>query len=61
MASAGEDENISLWRKNGQFMGTIPIAGSNTGDNIEVNSSLVLGLYKCGDFLFVDVFWLRRL
>lgn len=36
MASAGEDKKISLWRKNGQSMGTIPVAGTDTGDNIEV-------------------------
>ena len=37
MASAGDDKKISLWRKNGQSMGTIPIAGSDGGDNIEVS------------------------
>lgn len=36
MASAGEDKKISLWRKNGQSMGTIPVAGTDSGDNIEV-------------------------
>lgn len=40
VASAGEDKKISLWRKNGQSMGTIPIAGTDTGDNIEVISLL---------------------
>ncbi|XP_023537038.1 protein NEDD1-like [Cucurbita pepo subsp. pepo] len=35
VASAGDDKKISLWRKNGQSMGTIPIAGSDGGDNIE--------------------------
>lgn len=41
VASAGEDKKISLWRINGQFMGTIPIAGSDTRDKIEVNFPLV--------------------
>ncbi|KAJ7964582.1 protein NEDD1 [Quillaja saponaria] len=35
VASAGDDKKISLWRKNGQSMGTIPVAGSDSGDNIE--------------------------
>ncbi|GMY08425.1 protein NEDD1 [Fagus crenata] len=35
MASAGDDKKISLWRKNGQSMGTIPVAGADSGDNIE--------------------------
>ncbi|KAA0041454.1 hypothetical protein IC582_004455 [Cucumis melo] len=35
VASAGDDKKISLWRKNGQSMGTIPIAGTDSGDNIE--------------------------
>ncbi|XP_039023614.1 protein NEDD1-like [Hibiscus syriacus] len=35
VASAGEDKKISLWRKNGQRIGTIPVDGSNSGDNIE--------------------------
>ncbi|KAG8651384.1 hypothetical protein MANES_07G121400v8 [Manihot esculenta] len=37
VASAGEDKKISLWRKNGQSMGTIPVAGTDTGDNIEIS------------------------
>lgn len=36
MASAGDDKKISLWRKNGHNMGTIPVAGADSGDNIEV-------------------------
>lgn len=36
VASAGEDKKISLWRKNGESMGTIPVAGTDSGDNIEV-------------------------
>ncbi|XP_057484234.1 LOW QUALITY PROTEIN: protein NEDD1-like [Actinidia eriantha] len=35
VASAGDDRMISLWRKNGQSMGTIPVAGIDGGDNIE--------------------------
>ncbi|XP_027941439.1 protein NEDD1 isoform X1 [Vigna unguiculata] len=35
VASAGDDKKISLWRKNGHTMGTIPVAGSDSGDNIE--------------------------
>ncbi|KAF5729622.1 protein NEDD1 [Tripterygium wilfordii] len=35
VASAGEDKKISLWRKNGQSLGTIPVAGTDSGDNIE--------------------------
>ncbi|KAL2317203.1 hypothetical protein Fmac_031079 [Flemingia macrophylla] len=35
VASAGDDRKISLWRKNGQSMGTIPVAGADSGDNIE--------------------------
>lgn len=36
VASAGDDKKISLWRKNGHSMGTIPMAGTDSGDNIEV-------------------------
>ncbi|GAU42427.1 hypothetical protein TSUD_247680 [Trifolium subterraneum] len=36
VASAGDDKRISLWRKNGQSMGTIPVAGTDSVDNIEV-------------------------
>ncbi|KAF5742700.1 Transducin/WD40 repeat-like superfamily protein isoform 1 [Tripterygium wilfordii] len=35
VASAGEDKKISLWRKNGQSLGTIPVAGTDSGDSIE--------------------------
>ncbi|XVE69269.1 hypothetical protein DITRI_Ditri09bG0138600 [Diplodiscus trichospermus] len=35
VASAGEDKKISLWRKNGLSMGTVPISGTDSGDNIE--------------------------
>lgn len=36
VASAGEDKKISLWRKNGQRIGTIPVDGTDSGDSIEV-------------------------
>ncbi|KAI4372966.1 hypothetical protein MLD38_011143 [Melastoma candidum] len=35
VASAGEDKKISLWRKNGQSMGTIPVSGMDSGDGID--------------------------
>ena len=35
VVSAGEDKKISLWHKNGQSSGTIPVAGTDSGDNIE--------------------------
>ncbi|KAI4370578.1 hypothetical protein MLD38_018919 [Melastoma candidum] len=35
VASAGEDKKISLWRKHGQSMGTIPVSGTDSGDGIE--------------------------
>eukprot|EP00261_Vitis_vinifera_P030829 XP_019072072.1 PREDICTED: protein NEDD1 isoform X3 [Vitis vinifera] len=37
VASAGEDKKISLWRKNGQIIGTIPVFGSESGENIEIS------------------------
>lgn len=37
VASAGDDKKISLWRKIGQSMGTIPVAGTDSGDNIDVS------------------------
>lgn len=39
VASAGDDKKISLWNKNGKSMGTIPVAGTDSGDNIEVIQS----------------------
>ena len=36
IASAGDDKKITLWQKNGQSMGTIPLTGSESGDNVEV-------------------------
>ncbi|KAM3327506.1 protein NEDD1 isoform X3 [Capsicum galapagoense] len=36
VASAGDDKKISLWRKNGQSLGTVPMGGADGADNIEV-------------------------
>ncbi|XP_015876593.3 protein NEDD1 [Ziziphus jujuba] len=41
VASAGDDKKISLWRKNGQSMGTIPLAGTDSGDGIEETISAI--------------------
>nr|GMC59110.1 protein NEDD1 isoform X1 [Ipomoea batatas] len=41
VASAGDDKKISLWRKNGQALGTIPAAGSDSGDSIEESISTI--------------------
>ncbi|XVE52606.1 hypothetical protein DITRI_Ditri02bG0135300 [Diplodiscus trichospermus] len=41
VASAGEDKKISLWRKNGRSLGTVPVAGTDTGDNIEESISAI--------------------
>ncbi|KAJ6798799.1 protein NEDD1 [Iris pallida] len=35
VASAGDDRKISLWHKNGQSMGTIPLSGNDVGDELE--------------------------
>ncbi|KAE9606145.1 hypothetical protein Lal_00025561 [Lupinus albus] len=35
VASAGDDKKISLWHKNGNSIGTIPVAGTDTGDSIK--------------------------
>lgn len=35
VASAGDDRKVSLWHKNGQSMGVIPVSGSDLGDDIE--------------------------
>ncbi|CAM9003046.1 unnamed protein product [Rhodiola kirilowii] len=35
VASAGDDKKISLWRNNGQSLGTIPTSGTDSGDGIE--------------------------
>lgn len=36
VASAGDDKKISLWRKNGQSIGTVPLSGSEASDDLEV-------------------------
>lgn len=38
VASAGEDKKISLWHKNGQSLGTIPMPGNDASDDIQVGS-----------------------
>lgn len=54
VASAGDDKRISLWRKNGQSMGTIPVAGTDSGDNIEVISvSYCLCLNSNATYVYV--------
>ncbi|GMG99279.1 hypothetical protein Nepgr_001119 [Nepenthes gracilis] len=35
VASAGDDRKVTLWRTNGQSMGTIPVSATDSGDNIE--------------------------
>ncbi|CAA0400939.1 unnamed protein product [Arabidopsis thaliana] len=35
VASTGEDKKISLWRKNGQSLGTVPVTGKDGGDSAE--------------------------
>ncbi|PWA39679.1 WD40 repeat-containing protein [Artemisia annua] len=52
VASAGDDKKISLWRKSGQSMGTIPAVGTDSGDNIEesiftINFSTKASRYIC--------------
>ncbi|KAF3612678.1 hypothetical protein FXO38_36696 [Capsicum annuum] len=37
VANAGDDKKISLWRKNGQDLGTVPMGGTDGADNIEVH------------------------
>lgn len=41
VASAGDDKKIALWRKNGQSMGTVPLSGSDVGDNIDESISAI--------------------
>nr|POE95307.1 isoform 2 of protein nedd1 [Quercus suber] len=43
VASAGDDKKIALWRKNGQSLGTISVAGADSGDNIEFIYSSMTG------------------
>lgn len=52
VGSAGDDKKISLWRKNGQNMGSIPVSGSESGDNMEesifsINFSNKVSRYIC--------------
>ncbi|KAL4331874.1 hypothetical protein GQ457_07G018120 [Hibiscus cannabinus] len=47
VASAGEDNKISLWRNNGQKMWTVPVSGTDCGDNIE-ESILAISFGKKG-------------
>lgn len=47
VASAGDDKKISLWRKNGESMGTIPMAGTEVVDNIEVSFTCLFS-YQSG-------------
>lgn len=61
VASTGEDKKISFWWKNGQSVGTIPVAGTDSGDNIEVyyffcQISTISLLLCCGS----GDFWILR-
>lgn len=52
VASAGEDKKISLWMKNGQNLGAISHAASDTGDNVNesilaINFSFKGSRYLC--------------
>ncbi|RYR46292.1 hypothetical protein Ahy_A07g032027 [Arachis hypogaea] len=51
VASAGDDKKISLWRKNGQSMGTIPISGTDSGDNIEESISAICFSNKASRYI----------
>ncbi|KAF6161108.1 hypothetical protein GIB67_007749 [Kingdonia uniflora] len=41
VASAGDDKRISLWRKNGESLGAIPVSGADSGDNIDESISAI--------------------
>ncbi|CAL0307620.1 unnamed protein product [Lupinus luteus] len=41
VASAGDDKKISLCHKNGNSIGTIPVAGTDSGDGIEESISAI--------------------
>ncbi|XP_047315785.1 protein NEDD1-like [Impatiens glandulifera] len=67
VASAGDDKKITLWRKNGQSMGTIPLAGNDVGDNIEesvmtINYTNKASRYMCsgGSSQVVRIWDLQR-
>ncbi|KAK9664849.1 hypothetical protein RND81_14G073500 [Saponaria officinalis] len=52
VASAGDDKKISLWRKNGQSLGTIPLSSPDSSDNIQesilsINFSNKTSRYIC--------------
>ena len=56
VASAGDDKKITLWRKNGQSMGTIPLLGSESGDNIEVILFIFLNFDLSGFIIYFSNF-----
>jgi protein NEDD1 len=37
VASAGEDRKISMWMKNGQAVGVVPLPGAEADDTIDVS------------------------
>ncbi|CAA6669413.1 unnamed protein product [Spirodela intermedia] len=51
VASAGEDKKITLWRKNGQSMGTVPVSDSDAGDNISESVSAINFSHKGSRYL----------
>ncbi|KAL3521144.1 hypothetical protein ACH5RR_019293 [Cinchona calisaya] len=51
VASAGDDKKISLWRKNGQSLGTIPVADTVSGDNIEESISTISFTNKASRYI----------
>ncbi|KAL8159878.1 hypothetical protein V2J09_001415 [Rumex salicifolius] len=40
VASAGDDKKVTLWRTNGQSMGTIPVSGTDSGNDEEAIFSI---------------------
>ena len=56
VASAGDDKKISLWRKNGQSIGTVPLSGSEGGDVLEVTQHFQINscIYQC-DYVFLSL------
>ncbi|KAK9672061.1 hypothetical protein RND81_12G073600 [Saponaria officinalis] len=67
VVSAGDDKKISLWRKNGQKLGTFPLSPADSGDNIEeailsINFSHKSSRYICsgGSGQVVRVWDLQR-
>ncbi|KAF7134967.1 hypothetical protein RHSIM_Rhsim08G0019600 [Rhododendron simsii] len=51
VASTGDDKKISLWRKNGESIGTIPMAGTDTIDNIEETIMVICFSNKSSRYL----------